>query len=42
MWMTAKMEWQQEEMDADDELNTLMDFVFGSDSSPEEVQEQRD
>ena len=36
------VEWQQEEMDADDELNTLMDFVFGSDSSPEEGQEQRD
>ena len=36
------VEWEQEEMDADDELNTLMDFVFGSDSSPEEVQEQRD
>ena len=36
------VEWQQEEMDADDELNTPMDFAFGSDSSPEEVQEQRD
>ena len=36
------VEWQQEKMDTDDELNTLMDFVFGSDSSPEEGQEQRD
>ena len=25
-------EWQREEMDADDELNTLMHFVFASDS----------
>ena len=29
-------EWQREEMDADDELNTLMHFVFGSDSGTEE------
>ena len=30
-------EWQREEMDADDELNTLMHFVFGSDSGTEDL-----
>ena len=29
-------EWQHEEMDVDDELNTMMHVVFGSDSSPED------
>ena len=31
--------WQREEMDADDELNTLMHFVFvfGSDSGTEDL-----
>ena len=30
-------EWQREEMDADEELNTLMHFVFGSDSGTEDL-----
>ena len=28
-------EWQREEMDPDEELNTLMHFVFASDSGTE-------
>ena len=30
-------EWQREEMDPDEELNTLMHFVFGSDSGTEDL-----
>ena len=30
-------EWQREEMDPDEELNTLMHFVFASDSSTEDL-----
>ena len=29
-------EWRQDEMDADEELKTLMEFVFGSDSDQED------
>ena len=30
-------EWQREEMDPDEELNTLMHFVFASDSGTEDL-----
>ena len=30
-------EWQREEMDADEELNTLMHFVFAFDSGTEDL-----
>ena len=32
-------QWQQEQMDDDEELHTLMEFVFGSDSSDETEQQ---
>ena len=32
-------QWQQEQMDDDKELHTLMEFVFGSDSSDETEQQ---